>query len=410
MAWNVLDLFSGIGGMSLGLERAGMRTIAFCDSEPFCRDWLDQQWPGVPCFEDVRQLHAGLVRERVDVIAGGFPCQDVSVAGKGAGIEGERSGLWVEMFRLVRELRPRWVLVENVPALRTRGADRVLGDLESEGYTCMPLVVGADDVGAPHRRKRVWIVAVGQADGCGDVVRIVQQRMPWGRPGGVRDEGETVARDDGASVALGLADSDGWRREGKREQEPSGVERASWRDADGRHGASVEHSGLPGSGDARESEPRPRLTRTRAADHRTAAGASREGLGHAARGGLGVGGSSPSPRSRGDSYGAGESGDGLAVATGARRQAPWRVHARALPAIASPSWPARPGQQQHACEPPRVVPGAQRGLGGDTSRVSVRLGSAHRRARLKALGNSVVPQIVEAIGRAMIATEEALLS
>lgn len=372
MTWNVLDLFSGIGGMSLGLERAGMRTIAFCDNEPFCRDWLEQQWPGVPCFEDVRQLHAAALWEgvepaagrQVDVIAGGFPCQDVSVAGKGAGIEGERSGLWVEMFRLVRELRPRWVLVENVPALRTRGADRVLGDLESEGYACWPFVVGADDVGAPHRRKRVWIVA----------------------------------------------HCDGRRREGEREQEPSGVERASWRDADGRHGASVEHSGLPGYGDARASEPRTRLTRTRAADHRTAAGASREGLGHAARGGLGVGGSSPSPRDRGDSYGAGESGDGLAVATGARRQAPWRVHARALPAIASPSWPARPGQQQHACEPPRVVPGAQRGLGGDTSRVSVRLGSAHRRARLKALGNSVVPQIVEAIGRAMIATEEALLS
>ena len=380
MAWNVLDLFSGIGGMSLGLERAGMRTIAFCDSEPFCRDWLDQQWPGVPCFEDVRQLHAGLVRERVDVITGGFPCQDVSVAGKGAGIEGERSGLWVEMFRLVRELRPRWVLVENVPALRTRGADRVLGDLESEGYTCMPLVVGADDVGAPHRRKRVWIVAVGQADGCGDVVRIVQQRMPWGRPGGVRDEGETVARDDGASVALGLADSDGWRREGKREQEPSGVERASWRDADGRHGASVEHSGLPGYGDARESEPRTRLTGARPADHRTAVGAGGERVGYAGRAGREERVTACEPGSPGHAA---------------------RERAR---------WPAKPGEQQHAWEPPRVIARAQPGLGGDADGLPARLGSAQRRARLRALGNSVVPQVVEAIGRAMIATEEALLS
>jgi len=159
----VLDLFSGIGGFSLGLHWAGMRTGAFCEADPFARGVLARHWPGVAIYDDVRTLSA--VRLRADgipwpgLLCGGFPCQDISLAGRAKGIEGERSGLWSHMARLVRECRPRWVVVENVPGLRSRGADRVLSDLEAAGYACWPLVVGAVHTGAPHRRSRVWLVA-----------------------------------------------------------------------------------------------------------------------------------------------------------------------------------------------------------------------------------------------------------
>lgn len=153
----VLDLFSGIGGFTLGLERAGMQTVAFCEREPFCREWLAQHWPAIPCHPDVRQLDGRTVRP-ADIVCGGFPCQDVSAAGKRRGLAGSRSGLWFQMFRIVREVRPTWVIAENVTSLRTNGADRVLCDLERAGYACWPFVVGADDIGFPHRRKRVWII------------------------------------------------------------------------------------------------------------------------------------------------------------------------------------------------------------------------------------------------------------
>lgn len=159
----VLDLFSGIGGLSLGLHWAGMRTAAFCEADPFARGVLARHWPDVPCYPDVRRLTAARLCgdgvPRPNLVCGGFPCQDVSAAGRGAGLEGARSGLWAEMARLVAETRPDWVVVENVPALRVRGADRVCADLEAHGYAVWPLVVGAAHAGAPHRRGRVWIVA-----------------------------------------------------------------------------------------------------------------------------------------------------------------------------------------------------------------------------------------------------------
>ena len=159
----VLDLFSGIGGFSLGLHWAGMRTVAFCESDPFARGILARHWPGVPCYPDVQQLTARRLRAdgvpRPDLVCGGFPCQEVSAAGRGGGLGGARSGLWREMERLVAELRPGWVLAENVPALRVRGADRVLAGLEALGYAAWPLVVGAAHAGAPHRRARVFVAA-----------------------------------------------------------------------------------------------------------------------------------------------------------------------------------------------------------------------------------------------------------
>ena len=158
----VLDLFSGIGGFSLGLHWAGMRTVAFCEAAPFARRVLARHWPGVPVYRDIRTLSAARLRAdgvpRPRLLCGGFPCQDISLAGRGLGIEGGRSGLWSHMARLVAECRPDWVVPEkrnlgNVPGLRGRGADRVLADLEAAGYACWPLVVGAVHAGAPRANR-----------------------------------------------------------------------------------------------------------------------------------------------------------------------------------------------------------------------------------------------------------------
>ena len=156
----VLDLFSGIGGFSLGLERTGgFRTVAFCEIEPYARAVLAKHWPGVPCFEDVRTITAADVGG-VDVICGGFPCQDISQANlAGQGLAGERSGLWREFARLIGELRPVYAVVENVAALTFRGLLDVLGDLSEIGYDAEWHCIRASAVGLPHGRERIWIIA-----------------------------------------------------------------------------------------------------------------------------------------------------------------------------------------------------------------------------------------------------------
>ncbi len=163
----VLDLFSGIGGFSLGLERTGgFETVAFCEIEDYPRRVLAKHWPEVPCYDDVRTLSAERLAADgigVDVICGGFPCQDISEAGYGAGIDGERSGLWREFARLIGEVRPRIALVENVSDLLSGGGGRwfgrVVGDLASLGYGVAWNSIQAGDLGAAHIRDRVWIAA-----------------------------------------------------------------------------------------------------------------------------------------------------------------------------------------------------------------------------------------------------------
>lgn len=158
----VLDLFSGIGGFSLGLERAGMQTVAFCEIEPFCRRVLAKHWPDVPIYEDIRELTSQRLRAdgiSVDGICGGFPCQDLSIAGARAGIAGEKSGLWSEYLRLIRELRPEFAIVENTSALLFGGLDRILGDLAEIGFDAEWHAISAAHVGAPHERDRLWLVA-----------------------------------------------------------------------------------------------------------------------------------------------------------------------------------------------------------------------------------------------------------
>ena len=153
----VLDLFSGIGGFSLGLERTGgFKTVAFCEIEPFCRAVLRKHWPDVPCFEDVRTLKGSDVGD-IDVICGGYPCQPFSVAGKRLGAADDRH-LWPEYFRLVQELRPTWIIGENVAGHINMGLDAVLSDLESAGYSARTFVIPAVAVDAKHRRDRLWIV------------------------------------------------------------------------------------------------------------------------------------------------------------------------------------------------------------------------------------------------------------
>lgn len=160
---NVLDLFSGIGGFSLGLERAGMRTVAFCEIDPFCRRVLAKHWPNVPCHDDVRTLDGRALV--VDVICGGFPCQDISQAGLRAGITGSRSGLWQHLVRAIRLVRPQYAIVENVAALLGRGMGDVLGDLAEIGYDAEWHCIPASAVGAPHRRDRIWIIAADASRG-----------------------------------------------------------------------------------------------------------------------------------------------------------------------------------------------------------------------------------------------------
>ena len=152
------SLFSGIGGIDLGFEWAGIKTRWQVEIDEYCQKLLSIRFPHTKKFTDVRKVGSHNL-EKVDIISGGFPCQDISVAGKGAGIEGERSGLWTELHRVISELRPRFAFIENVPMLTIRGGGRVISDLAEIGYDAEWQIVGADDVGAWHRRKRIWIVA-----------------------------------------------------------------------------------------------------------------------------------------------------------------------------------------------------------------------------------------------------------
>lgn len=153
------SLFSGIGGLELGLERALGWSVAWqVEVDEWCRRVLARHWPDAERFADVRAVGASVLRP-VDLICGGFPCQDVSAAGKGAGLAGERSGLWFEYLRIVRELRPRLVVVENVASGERRWVDTVCDELDALGYRPRPIALSAADVGAPHLRRRVFVVA-----------------------------------------------------------------------------------------------------------------------------------------------------------------------------------------------------------------------------------------------------------
>ena len=158
-----LDLFSGIGGFSLGLESAGLvKTVAFCDFDNYCQKVLKKNFPSVPVYGDIKELNYDRLKadgiDKIDIITGGYPCQPFSVAGRKKGEEDPRH-VWPEYFRLIKELRPTWVIGENVGGHIKLGLDSVLENLESEGYTARTFSISASSIGANHQRERVWIIA-----------------------------------------------------------------------------------------------------------------------------------------------------------------------------------------------------------------------------------------------------------
>jgi DNA (cytosine-5)-methyltransferase 1 len=333
----VLDLFSGIGGFSLGLAAAGMTTVAFCEINPFCRRVLATHWPGVPAFHDIRSLSADKLAGAgigVDLIAGGFPCQDISVAGAGAGLAGGRSWLWWEYARLIDEIRPRWAIIENVAALRSRGLDVVLGSLACLGYDAEWHVISAAAVGAPHLRERVWIVAHatgagprrdgGGSDqvavGGGEVVADADSERRHQTRGG--EEGRGPCRGGGANRQAAGANAAAVVADATGSGSPNG-----WRDALGRPQADAE----------------------------------------------------PERCSGGDSH--------VADANGARLAQRFAC----IPGGAGPVCRANPQRNDWWA----VEPAVGRVAHGIPGRVD----------RLTALGNAVVPQIVEYLGRAVLAAD-----
>ncbi len=164
---NILDLFSGIGGFSLGFEKAGFKTTVFCEIDPFCQSILKKHWPGIPIYRDITQIDGhNLIKGvgSIDIITGGFPCQDLSVAGQKRGInDGERSSLWYEMRRIISEIRPRYAVMENVTNFLSGEGGSWFGEflrsLAEIGYDAEWRCISAQSVGLPHVRERLWIVA-----------------------------------------------------------------------------------------------------------------------------------------------------------------------------------------------------------------------------------------------------------
>jgi DNA (cytosine-5)-methyltransferase 1 len=293
------SLFSGIGGLELGLERAGMQVVWQVEFDPFCQEILQKHWPEAKRYGDIRELR-GDELEPVDLICGGFPCQPHSLAGQRRASDDDRD-LWPEMLRIICAVKPRWVLAENVPGLLSSEAGRFFGgilrDLAESGYSVGWDCIPASAVGAPHKRERIFII------GCADVAHT--DAIGRRRRAGVRGEERQREFEDGG----GVGHSDGkYAIQNER--------LGNWSDA------------KPG----RVCEGHDRHRRST----ESRLGRVLDGL----SGGL-------------DAIG--------------RR------------------WPTGPGQKQHDWEPPRVIPN-----------------SPNRAKRLKALGNAVVPQVAELIGRAIM--------
>ena len=165
---NHLDLFSGIGGFALALEKVGFKTVGFCEVDPYCRLLLQKHWKGVTIHHDIKKLEAKDIEEPIDILTGGFPCQPYSVAGKQKGTDDNRY-LWPDMFRVIKEVKPTFIIAENVRGIVNIQDglvfETVCSDLEGEGFEIQPFIIPAAGVGAPHKRERVWIVGYSKHNG-----------------------------------------------------------------------------------------------------------------------------------------------------------------------------------------------------------------------------------------------------
>ena len=193
----MLDLFSGIGGFALAAESVweDLEIVGFCEIEEFAVKVLKKNFPNIPIYNDVSTLDTKIITSQIDLLTGGFPCQDISQAGKGVGIEGQRSGLWSEMFRIISDLRPRFVIAENVSAITFRGLDRVLSDLAQIGYNVEWQCISASSVGAWHKRERIWIIAYPECKNISNSNGIRQERKEENRELGWERSGKPSSRD-----------------------------------------------------------------------------------------------------------------------------------------------------------------------------------------------------------------------
>ncbi|WP_449043487.1 DNA cytosine methyltransferase [Paracoccus versutus] len=439
----VLDLFSGAaGGWTLGLHRAGLMTIAACEIVEWRRILYSENFPHVPLYDDIRTLTAARLVSDLgclpDIVVGSPPCQDISSANtKGKGIEGERSGLYLEAVRLVGDCRPRWFAFENSANLRTRGADRLLDALEALGYACWPCVVGAADIGANHVRKRSWLIGCDPEQLADTRVAIPAGRdAAGGRIGGTQgDEGVGSLR---SVPQPSLADADGLGRdEGRRRRRRRGGldisaaddpgdaaedrcgSRRSRRcsqpvagpqqppcghdgDADGQRGATGQRAAQAkgpddlGSGPFRPHADDRRSAAFRQTGPRDLADADQTGQPH---GRLEPGlrpsqipddgcGDGQSDGWCDDGSGTGQMGRGAGA--GGDAQEPW------------PDWNG--GIAHHI----RVDDGISAWLAGTRIALGSRKGTSAASLIVEAFGDAVVPQIPEAIGRAILRSEAAL--
>jgi DNA (cytosine-5)-methyltransferase 1 len=270
---NELALFAGAGGGILGGKLLGWRTVCAVEWEPYpasvlCARQNDGLLPPFPIWDDVQTFDGKPWQGIVDVVSGGFPCQDISAAGKGAGIEGERSGMWREMARIIREVRPRFVFVENSPMLTSRGLGAVLGDLATMGFDAKWGVLGAADVGANHQRDRIWIRAeqMGNTNNDGQIASEVCSSLVQGSNSSSSWQEQTCQLERSSEQYAELANTErmGWqeraseRGELENQETPNQPNNCSEASGAGETVANTKRSGLEGWKDCGKQE----VTRT----------------------------------------------------------------------------------------------------------------------------------------------------
>ena len=399
----VLDLFSGIGGFSLGLEWAGMETVGFCEQDEYCKKVLRRHWPDVPIHNDIKELNGNEYRGSVELVCGGFPCQPFSVAGQRRG-EKDNRALWKEMYRVIREVQPAWVIGENVTGIISMELDNVLLDLEDEGYSTQAFVIPACALDARHRRDRVFILA--HKKGRGDVEYTPEfglEEHGHGESGQPVEGGEDVgnAEHDGPSAAE-ISRGDGKTFESSKTKGTKKT-RESQRASGPEHHQNVAHSsGQSGRGGAVHTRPEDKGRKTRAAGGKSVQpknGKSQPD--HAESGGTSV----ADPDSEWQQQSKRFKQDKRGRSINSRKEESETVaHSKRKRQQGSrKSFKPISQEKNGKREAVGVEYGRERSIWSpepDVGRVAH--GIPNRVDRLKGLGNAVVPQVVELIGRAIV--------